>query len=41
MYSSLAVLDSTKDVIIRLAEIITEENIEAVAIGLPLKYARH
>jgi putative Holliday junction resolvase len=34
--SPLAVLDSTKDIISRLAEIIIEQNIEAVVIGLPL-----
>jgi putative Holliday junction resolvase len=34
--SPLAVLDSTKDIITRLTEIITEQNIEAVVIGLPL-----
>ncbi len=34
--SPFGVLDSTKDIISRLTEIITEENIEAVVIGLPL-----
>jgi putative Holliday junction resolvase len=34
--SPLAVLDSTKDIISRLTEIIAEENVEAVVIGLPL-----
>ncbi len=34
--SPLAVLDSTKDIINKLADIIAGENIEAVVIGLPL-----
>jgi putative Holliday junction resolvase len=34
--SPLAVIDSTKNLISRLAEIIVKENIEAVVIGLPL-----
>ena len=34
--SPLSVLDSTKDIISRLTEIITDENIEAIVIGLPL-----
>ncbi len=34
--SPLAVIDSTKDIITRLTDIIAEEHIEAVVIGLPL-----
>jgi putative Holliday junction resolvase len=34
--SPLAVLDGTKDIIKRLTEIITEQTVEAVVIGLPL-----